>query len=197
MVEKLYRAVASRYGIETILDTPNVSFYAIASGESILEQQQILNQALHEIVVKNTNSEVFAFYVDNSTFKIPTENLFFTLGIRKDMLPKTLEDIPLFTEMIVLHELSHLIEQQNLGGQLEIELNDCDKAIGLKIEKRAASMQEDLTHNNQFGAILSNLIRRQNQNNPQNALRAAMSKTLQDIEDAILNGEIDESFYQC
>ena len=197
MVEKLYRAVASRYGIETILDTPNVSFYAIASGKAILEQEQILNQALHEIVVKNTDSKVFAFYVDNSTFKTPTENLFFALGIRKNMLPKTLEHIPLLTEMIVLHELAHLIEQQNLGGQLEIELNDCDKAIGLKIETRAASTQEDLTHNNQFGAILSNLIRRQNQSNPQNSLRAAMSKTLQDIEDAILNGEIDESFYQC
>lgn len=197
MVEKLYRAVASRYGIETILDTPNVSFYAIASGKAILEQEEILNQALHEIVVKNTDSKVFAFYVDNSTFKTPAENLFFALGIRKNMLPKTLEHILLLTEMIVLHELAHLIEQQNLGGQLEIELNDCDKAIGLKIETRAASMQEDLTHNNQFGAILSNLIRRQNQSNPQNSLRAAMSKTLQDIEDAILNGEIDENFYQC
>ncbi|MNL05883.1 hypothetical protein D3C87_1264990 [compost metagenome] len=197
MVEKLYRAVASRYGIETILDTPHVSFYAIASGKAILEQEQILNQALHEIVVKNTDSEVFAFYVDTLNFTIPAENLAFALGIKKDMLPQTLEDIPLLTEMIVLHELAHLIEQQNLAGQLEIELNDCDKVIGLKIEKRAASMQQDLTHNNQFGAILSNLVRRQNQNNPQSSLRAAMSKTLQDIEDAILNGEIDESFYQC
>ena len=197
MVEQLYRAIALNYGIQSILANANVNFYNIINGEAILEQEDILNPQLDAIVIANTDSSVFAFYVDSLHFKNPEENLTFALAIRENLLPGALGYNALFTEMIALHELAHLIEQQNLVDQLGIILNDCDRAIGTLIEQRAARIEQDLTHNNEFGAILHHLIQRQNPTNSQRSLRLAMSQTLLDIEQAILDGEIDENFYQC
>lgn len=197
MVEQLYRAIALNYGIQSILANANVNFYNIINGEAILEQEDILNPQLHAIVIANTDSSVFAFYVDSLHFKNPEENLTFALAIRENLLPGALGYKALFTEMIALHELAHLIEQQNLVDQLGIILNDCDRTIGRLIEQRAARIEQDLTHNNEFGAILHHLIQRQNPTNSQRSLRLAMSQTLLDIEQAILDGEIDENFYQC
>ena len=100
--------------------------------------------------------------------------------------------------MIVLHELAHLIDQQNLIDELDIVLNDCDFSIGDNISLRAERVDEDLTHNKVFGAILNNLIQRENRGDTAAyLLRLAMSKTLIDIEEAIVNNEMDEGFYRC
>lgn len=199
MVKQLYRAIASKYDVELVFSNPNVNFYRIVDGIAIPEQQPILNMQLHNAILESTGKNVYAFYADSSNLQASEDNLTFAfgLGIRENLLPNDMNSITLFTEMIVLHELAHLIDQQNLIDQLGIVLNDCDKKIGFFIAERAAYIDEDLTHNNVFGAILNHLIYRNNQIDPHYSLRLAMSKTLLDIEQAIIDNEIDDSVYQC
>jgi len=100
--------------------------------------------------------------------------------------------------MIVLHELVHLIEQKRLSASIALDLSECDILLGKKIENHIKKTSDDLVHNTNFVAILHHLIVNRTLNdNPTHLLRLAMSKTLLDIEEAILNEECAEDFYQC
>jgi hypothetical protein len=194
---ELYRSIALRYGLESVLNDNITNYYFISGGKANLEGNTVLNEKLHEVVIQSTDENVFAFYVDTLNFEIPQENLTSALGIKEDLLPETLQELDLLTEMIVLHELAHLIDQQNLADELGILLSDCDRIIGGRIAQRAAVLNDDLTHNENFGAVLHNIIRTHEMHDTAASIRSAMSKTLIDIEDAIVSGETNDDFYRC
>ncbi|HLP37049.1 hypothetical protein [Lacibacter sp.] len=193
-VEGVFRCVAEKFNVPDILNV-NTGFYKI-SGSEIQFVSGIRNEELDTIAKGQIKfGEVFGFYLDNTHLETTEFNA--GIGLHVKFLPFNDEDPDELAEMIALHELAHLIEQQKLTNQLNIELEECDQAIGNKVEIHLNNWNPDLGHNQEFVAILNYLIRREYPMDYAHKLRVALSLTLADIESDIVNEEEDESYYDC
>lgn len=193
-VERVFRCVAEKFNVLDVFNF-NTGFYQISRTEiqfiSGIRSKEIETVANQHIVF----GEVSGFYVD--TTHLNTTEFNAGIGLHVKFLPFNDEDPNELAEMIALHELAHLIEQQKLTNQLRIELEDCDLYIGKKIENHITKWREDIVHNQEFVAILNCLIRREYPNNYAHKLRVALSLTLYDVENDIVADGRDESFYDC
>ncbi len=74
--------------------------------------------------------------------------------INKELLTQDVE----FIELILIHELCHLIEQSDLSASQQIEYKKEDIEIGKKIDEIANERYLDNYHNEVFGKLLSYYI---------------------------------------
>jgi hypothetical protein len=194
-VAGVFRYVAEKFEILDVFNA-NTAFYQI-SGAEIQFISGIRNEALEAVAKSQIKcGKVYGFYLDTTHLDIIEFNA--GIGLHTKFLPFNNEDdTNELAEMIALHELSHLIEQQKLTKQLGLKLEECDLAIGVKVEKHITKWGNDLVHNQEFVAILNCLIRREYPMDYKHKLRVALSLTLIDIEGYIVSGEVDESYYDC
>ena len=194
-VKTLYLYVAEKYGIEKTLGD-NISYYKIEEEEFKFETGSSLLE-LEDVIKKHDLRKVYGFCVDTKHIE-GIDKEFAALGIKADLIPNVLDDTSELSEMIVLHELAHLIEKLSLSNSLKLEYNDCDKTLAEKIVLQLDKYGGDsLNHNLLFVQVLNGLIRRVHKENSSHFMRLAMSKTLIDIEQAIKDNEINESYYAC
>ena len=91
-------------------------------------------------------------------------------------------------ELLVFHEVIHLIDVRGLIKQMNIDLSDSDKAVGQKIQSIANKLDEqigsgfgnDQFHNANFGAILFYYLKRYDKNECYQLLSRAMIKNFFD-----------------
>lgn len=191
-VNRVYRFVAEKYGIESILGD-NIGYYIIEEESSVFESGD-RKQELENIINTQDVSNVYGFCFDSEHVEGIDEG-FVALGLKKEL---ALDSEYELTEMIALHELAHLIEKLNLWDDLELKFDECDEILANKIVNHLDKWGGDiLGHNLEFIKILNSLIKKVNANNSQHFMRIAMSKTLLDIENAIISKEIDEQYYGC
>lgn len=192
--EGIFRCVAEKFNILEVFKA-NTGFYQISGGD-IQFVSGNRNEALEAIAKDQIkDGDVSGFYLDTTHQNALEFNA--GIGLHSKFLPFKDENPNELAEMITLHELAHLIEQQKLTAQLGIQLEECDRAIGFKIETHIREWNDDLVHNQEFVAILNFLIQKKYPKDYTHKLRVALSLTLIDIEDSIVNGELDESYYDC
>jgi hypothetical protein len=193
-IEGLFRYVAEKFNIIDVFNI-NTGFYQIL-GTEIQYISGIRNEELEAVAKSQIKlGEVSGFYLDTKYLNSTEFNA--GIGLHLKFLPFNEEDPNELAEMIAIHELAHLIDQQNLSKQLSIELDECDLAIGGKVERHIKNWNDDKVHNQDFVAILNNLIRKKYPNDYAHKLRVSLSLTLIDVESDIANQEKDESFYDC
>jgi hypothetical protein len=192
-VKELFEFISQLYGIHDIYKYTDeggigISYYLIQNDNTLKLDSGSDYVSGRMIMEQNISNQIQGSYLDSK--HIEGESLdFIILGLRSDLLPKQNESIQLFTEMIIIHELSHFIEQQNITSRLNLNFNSCDRKIGEMIEKEANKVADltgtfqDLVHNKQFGEILNHLVSRRYNNLSPEFMRISMSKTLIHIED--------------
>lgn len=193
-VEGIYRYIAEKFNLDDLFNE-NTGFYIILETEVEFESG-VQNVELEEKIQQQiSQGGAYGFYLDTTHLEI--DELIVSIGLQEQFVPYDENNPDEFSEMISLHELAHLIEMQGLSGQLGIELSECDFAIGDKIQQHLNRWDTDLVHNREFVAILNHLIRREYPDNYTHKLRVAMSRTVIDIENDILEGDTDEDYYDC
>lgn len=193
-IEGIFRFVAEKFNILNVFND-NTGFYRIRD-KAVEFCSGIACEKLEIIAQEQIKlGEISGFYIDTTHLDINNFNA--GIGLHERFVPFNVEDPNELAEMIALHELAHLIEQQKLVTILGIELTECDNAIGNKIEEHISLWYPDLVHNREFVAILNYLIRTVYPMNSAHKLRIALSLTLVDIENDILNDDRDETFYNC
>ena len=193
-IEGVFRFVAEKFNIIDVFNV-NTGFYRITD-KSVQFSSGVACENIESIAQEQIQlGNISGFYLDTTHLSIKEFNA--GIGLHERFLPFNDEDPNDLAEVIALHELAHLIEQQKLVKELGIELTECDNAIGVKIEEHISLWYPDLVHNKEFVAILNYLIRLVYPINLAHKLRIALSLTLVDIENGILNDEVDETFYNC
>ena len=192
-IETIFRVVASKFNLPDVF-LKHTGFYKIKDAE-IEYTSGLQNDILEDIARQETSrGGAYGFYLDTKYLEV--EELIAALGLQRNLIPYDETSPNELAEMIVLHEITHLIDMQDLKNNVGIELTECDIAIGEKIEKHLNKYDTDIVHTKEFVGILNNLIKRVYPDEYVHKLRVAMSKTVIDIESDIQEGA-DEDFYDC
>jgi len=191
-VKELFELISKLYGIHDIFKYADesgigISYYLIQDDNTLTLDSGLDYASGRQIMEQNIRDQVQGSYLDSKHIEEEIEK-FVVFGLRNNLLPISNKPIQLFTEMIVIHELSHFLEQQDLASKLNLKFNCCDNKIGEMIETEANIVAEltgafqDLVHNKRFGEILNNLIsQRYNDFSPE-LMKISMSRTLVHIE---------------
>ena len=197
-LQDIFDFVARLYGIQTIFEHAaendiEISYYVInKSNELILAAGNELGES---IVPQNIGPNIQGLYQDNQRRPNCKGTKYILLSLRENLLPKGNEMVSLFVEMMIIHELAHFIDQQDLLKLCGIQLTDCDLLIGKRIENEAQVVADrtlafpDSFHNQRFGAILNHLISLRYEVMSPEFIRKSMSRTLIDPPDI--------GFYRC
>jgi hypothetical protein len=197
-VKIAYNQVANLYGISELFDyvterNIGISYYIVNEKNEAIRQDGEGNSEGEKIMKINLGSDTQGSYLDNQKIENYSGENFILLSLRNSLVGRS---ISVFAEMIVIHELAHLIDQQDLTGILNIQETDCDLIIGGRIQEEADLTADkqgvfiDLVHNQKFGAILNCLIRRRYNHLAPQFVQIAMSRTLPEKND-------DIDFYSC
>jgi len=199
-VSKIYKNVAKLYGIESVFkyakkNNIEVSFYSINQANELILVEGRGNSFGEQIMMNNIGNNTQGSYLDNQHLLEYEDANFILLSLRDTILPNKNEIISLFTEMIVIHEMAHLIDQHNLLGLCAYQLTECDRIIGERIQVEANRIADrigsfqDMVHNHRFGGILNHLIKSRYADLSPYFMKISMSRTLIETE--------DNNFYMC
>lgn len=191
-VQQVYRHVSQLYDVDSIwkfINEQNIdlSFYHINEDNHVILEQGNGNRFGESIMNRMLNNDIQGSYLDNQHFTEYTENPFILLSLREKLLPKLENELSHFSEMMTLHEIVHLIEQQKLQDFLGISLEESDSIIGKRIEKEVDKLADKQglfvdAHNEIFGGILHYIIRKKYDKSIAQKMKIAMSKTLVETE---------------
>ncbi|HNP17126.1 MAG TPA: hypothetical protein PKL31_01725 [Fulvivirga sp.] len=191
MIETLFKSIAKKYDIENVFSmceekTGPIAWFTIDERNiAVLESTNIVSSdELTRDANKRDLENISAYYLDSS-------------------VPGRESNIPIFaynsnqivnnefdSELIIVHEISHLIDIQNISENLNISLIEIDKKLGEELDLVADKIMydflggfSDLDHNENFSAILSSLIRRIYPDEVPEKLAKAMKPNFQDYID--------------
>ena len=166
MLQNHFERVAEEYGIFelfTLVENQGVvlSYFTFNQAEEFIHDNGPDNENLRLDLNVKTVQGISAFYLD-SDLENRNEPGVSVLAMRNDLIDGNEE----LRDLLLLHELCHLIVVRGIADELNIETNDCDEHVGRQIDEITNSVADrqglfrDIDHNEEFGKILSCLIRR-------------------------------------
>lgn len=181
---ELFTRTSLEYQIPSVLELieertqQKISWFIIDTKKCVYEAGAYSSD-LETDANRNISDMIHAFYLDPSINGRVSLNPIF--GLRKDHVNEADH-----SRLLAIHEIAHAIDMLGLIERLGLQINDCDVKNGNEIQKIANKIDEyfgwgnDIFHNQNFGAILSFLIRRRYPNDYALKLNEALSKNFID-----------------